>query len=316
VIVKWHLDELPAALAEAGVEQPFLIASERWRGLDLPPHVAWLSVVPADQVDVPGEADGILAVGGGSAIDTGKYASAQSGKPLVSVPTTYAGAEWTTMYGIRSPDRKMQSGGTGAHPAAIVYDVDLTLGLPHAESVGTALNALAHCAEALYVKGRSPAGDEQALAGARLIAEWLPRVAADGADREARDGLLHGAAHAGHALGLAGLGLAHAMAQALGGRYGIAHGAMNALCLPPALEFNREVVPGEVARFGEAIGGDPVERTRELALLGGFERLRDFGVPREDLADLAEAAALRGGNRNNPSAATPDEIEEMFVAIW
>jgi alcohol dehydrogenase class IV len=166
------------------------------------------------------------------------------------------------------------------------------------------------------VKGRSDEGDERALAGARLIAQWLPRVAADGADREARDGLLQGAAHAGHALGLAGLGLAHAIAQALGGRYGIPHGAMNALCLPPVLEFNRSVVPSEIARFGEAISGDPVERSRELAVLGGFERLRDFDVPRADLPALAEAAAGRGGNRNNPRRATPAEIEKLLAGIW
>jgi maleylacetate reductase len=315
VIVAWRLDELEPTLAQVGVERPFLIASERWRRLELPYAHRW-SEVPSHRVEVPEDADGILALGGGSAIDTGKHASAQADRPLVSVPTTYSGAEWTTMYGIRSPDRRMQSGGRGAHPVAIVYDVDLTIGLPRAESVGTALNALAHCAEALYVKGRSDEGDEQALAGARLIAQWLPRVAADGADREARDGLLQGAAHAGHALGLAGLGLAHAIAQALGGRYGITHGAMNALCLPPALEFNRSVVPSEIARFGEAISGDPVERSRELAVLGGFERLRDFDVPRADLPALAEAAAGRGGNRNNPRRATPAEIEKLLAGIW
>jgi alcohol dehydrogenase class IV len=122
--------------------------------------------------------------------------------------------------------------------------------------------------------------------------------------------------HGGHALALAGLGLAHAMAQALGGAYGLPHGTLNALCLPPALAFNRELVPAEIARFGEAIGGDPVERTRELALLGGFRRLRDLAIPEDDLSEVAEAAASRAGNRANPRPATPVEIEEMFASIW
>ena len=199
--------------------------------------------MPSDRVEVPADADGILAVGGGSAIDTGKAASAQAELPLVSVPTTYSGAEWTTFYGMRTPDRRIQGGGSGARPAAIVYDVDLTLDLPPAESGGTALNALAHCAEALYVRGHNPEGDAAALSGAALIAGSLPRVLAAPHDREAREELLRGAADAGRALGLAGLALAHAMAQALGGTYGIPHGAMNALCLPPALAFNRELVP-------------------------------------------------------------------------
>jgi maleylacetate reductase len=315
VIVRWSLSELPDVLAEVGVERPLVIASERWRTLGVP-HVAWWAEVPSLQVEVPAEADGILAIGGGSAIDTGKHTSAESGFSVVHVPTTYSGAEWTTFYGVRSPDRVMRGGGAGAHPVAIVYDVDLTLGLPPDQTAGTAMNALAHCAEALYVAGRSAEGDEQALLGAPLIASALPRVLADPADRTAREDLLRGAMHAGHALGLAGLGLAHAMAQALGGAYGLPHGAMNALCLAPALEFNARVVPDAVERFGAAIGGDAVGRSRELAVLGGFERLRDFNVPEQDLPALAAQAAQRGGNRANPRPASPQEILGLFRAIW
>ena len=93
------------------------------------------------------------------------------------------------------------------------------------------------------------------------------------------------------------MGLAHAMAQALGGTYGLPHGAMNALCLPPALEFNSRFVPAEVARFGEAVGADAVERSRELALLGGFDRLRDFAVP-------GSRSWLRSPRRRRSAAAT------------
>jgi maleylacetate reductase len=315
VIVRWGLDELPAVLGEAEIERPMVIASPRWKTLDLP-HVEWWAEVPSNRVEVPAAADGLLAVGGGSAIDTGKFASAQTGKPVVHVPTTYSGAEWTTFYGIRSPDRLMQGGGGGAHTKGIVYDVELTVDLPPDVTAGTALNGLAHCAEALYVQGRSREGDEQALTGARLIADALPRVLEAPQDRAAREALLRGAAQAGHALALAGLGLAHAMAQALGGRYGIAHGAMNALCLPPALDYNRAYVPDEVARFGEAIGGDAVERSRDLARLGGFRRLRDYGVPEAELPEVAAAAAARGGNLANPRPASAAEILKLLGAIW
>jgi maleylacetate reductase len=315
VIVRWGLDELAGTLAEVGIARPLVIASERWRTLDVP-HVAWTTEVPSVQVDVPAEADGVLAIGGGSAIDTGKHTSAESGLPVVHVPTTYSGAEWTTFYGIRSPDRVIRGGGAGARPVAIVYDVDLTLGLPRDQTAGTAMNALAHCAEALYAAGHSPAGDVQALLGAPLIADALPRVLADLSDRVARELLLRGAMHAGHALGLAGLALAHAMAQALGGAYGLPHGAMNAICLAPALEFNARVVPEAVERFGAAVGGDAVERSRELARLGGFERLRDYGIPEGDLAALAAAAAQRGGNQANPRVASPAEILGLFESIY
>jgi len=166
MIVRWSLEDLPDTLAEVAIRRPFVIGSERWRKLDVPGSAGWWSEVPSEQAAVPPEADGIVAIGGGSAIDTGKYASAQSGLPVVHVPTTYSGAEWTTFYGIRSPDRRIQGGGAGAIPVAIVYDVDLTLDLPQPESAGTALNALAHCAEALYVESHNSDADVQALRNA------------------------------------------------------------------------------------------------------------------------------------------------------
>jgi maleylacetate reductase len=317
VIVRWSLAELPAVLDELGLSRPLLVASERWDELDLPYAARW-SEIPSDRIEVPADVDSLLAVGGGSAIDTAHYASSRTGLPVVSVPTTYSGAEWTPSFGVRSPDRHMVGGGSGANLAAIVYDVGLTLGLPRVESVGTAMNALAHCAEALYVKGRNDDADACALGGAALIAEALPRVVADLHDRASRVELLRGAASAGEALALAGLGLAHAMAQALGGRYGLPHGTMNALTLPPALRFNAPLAPDAVARFGAAIGSpeDAAGMVEALAGLGEFGRLRDFGVPEEDLPAVAEAAAGRAGNQNNPRPATPAEIEGLLRQIY
>jgi len=320
VIVRWGLRELPQLLGKLGIERPFLIASERWSKLDLPADSGW-SEVPSDRIDEIAEAtddaDGLLAVGGGSAIDLAKAVSVATGLPVVSVPTTYSGSEWTPSFGIRDTQRRMQGGGAGASLAGIVYDPDLMLTLGLEESVGTAMNALAHCAEALYVKGRNEEADALALEGARTINEALPQVAAFLDDRKARTRLLAGADAAGHALALAGLGLGHAMAQAIGGRYGLPHGALNAICLPAALRFNEPVAGDEIARLGRALKtNDPVARVRELAQLGGFARLRDLGVPEADLAELAVAAAGRGGAKANPRSATSGEIEELLRSIW
>lgn len=303
MIVRWGLEELPGVLEDAGVDRPLLVASERWDRLAIPAAHRWTEI-PSDRIAVPPEADGILAVGGGSAIDTAKAASAASDLPLVSVPTTYSGAEWTDFFGIRSPDRRQVGGGSGARLAGIVYDPELTLDLPRAQTGGTALNALAHCVEALY-----PGELEEARRGAATIDEWLPRVLEDGSDFEARTRLLEGASDAGQALAKHGLYLGHAMAQAVGGRYGIAHGAANALCLPPAMRFNLPVAPW-------AMTAVPVERVEELARLAGFERLRDLGVPEDELDDVATAAAARPGARSNPRPASAAEIADLYRSVW
>ena len=114
----------------------------------------------------------------------------------------------------------------------------------------------------------------------------------------------------------AGLGLGHALAQALGGRYGLPHGAMNALSLPQALRFNEPVAGEEIARFGEAMGtDDPIGRVEELARLGGFERLRDFGVRRTS-SSRSPRPQVRPGARSNPRPATLAALVELLRAMW
>lgn len=319
MIVRWGIDGLAGLLDTLGVERALLVTSERFGGLDLPVAARFTGVRPHAPLDVvsaataaAADADGIVGLGGGSAIDTSKAVAAATRLPLVAVPTTYAGAEWTPYFGMRDEARRVKAGGSGAGTSGIVYEPTLTLDLPREETVGTAMNALAHCAEALYA-GPCDAAAE----GARLIARHLPEVVAAPRDLQARTGLLQGAMHAGEALAERGLFLAHAMAQALGGRYGLSHGAMNALCLAPALRFNESVVPDAIAALGAALGSDdPARRVEELARLGGFERLRDFGVPEGELVELASVAAARPGSRANPRAATPEDVEALLRSIW
>ena len=319
MIVRWGIGELTSLLDELGIGRPLLVTSSRFADLELPVRNRFtgvqrhspLEIVSAATAAASG-ADGLVGLGGGSAIDTSKAVSAGTGLPLVAIPTTYAGAEWTPYFGMRDAVRRLKTGGSGANTVGVLYEPTLTLGLPREDTVGTAMNALAHCAEALY------AGEcADASVGAELIARWLPEVVLDGRNLEARTGLLEGAMHAGMALGERGLFLAHAMAQALGGRYGLPHGAMNAICLAPVLRFNAEVAPEAVASFGRSIGAtDAAAKVEELARLGDFERLRDFDVPESELSELAAETAQRPGARANPRPASADDIEALLRTVW
>lgn len=333
-IGRGSLAELPDVAAELGLERLLLVTSKRGAAAHaarLPVAAVYDAVSPHVPVETVREAaalarahgvDGLVGLGGGSAIDTCKAVTVELLEErrlrTIAVPTTYAGAEWTPFFGVvYEPGRK----GGGAHelaaPVAALYDPELQLDLPVPETVGTALNALAHCAEAYYVAGHNDDGDRHADCGATELAYALPLVAAAPRSLYARTRLLCGAMRAAFALEAAGLALGHAMAQALGGRYGLPHGALNAVCLPAALRFNTEAVPEAVARFGRRMGtDDPAGRVEELAALGGFRRLRDLGVPREDLSELAEAVVVRAGAKANPRAASAAEVEALLASVW
>jgi alcohol dehydrogenase class IV len=113
------------------------------------------------------------------------------------------------------------------------------------------------------------------------------------------------------------LALGHALAQGLGGRYGAPHGALNALTLPAALRFNEPVAAEAIDRFGEAIGSPaPATRVEELARLGGYERLRDLGIPEDAPHEVAATVAERPGAKANPRPVTPADVEALIRSIW
>jgi maleylacetate reductase len=330
------LAELEDVCTEAGIERPLLVTTRRgaqsvgplpvvgvYEGVR--PHVPIETVEEAVARVVDVEADGLVGLGGGSAVDTCKAVVAglaeQGREPLprvVAVPTTYAGAEWTPYFGVRlAPGRKGGGREARATPIAAIYDPTLTLDLPLEPTVGTSMNALAHCAEAYYHPEATRRAARHADTGATAIEHALPLVVERPHGIYGRSRLLEGAHRAALALAESGVCLAHAMAQGIGGRYGVPQGSANAVCLPAALRFNAEAVPEAVERLATALRTDDApSRIAELAALGGFERLRDLGVPEAGLEELAGVIAARPGTQANPRPAGADEIAGLLRAVW
>ena len=309
------LADLPEVCAEAGITKPLLVASRRGaesvEGLPVAgvydgvrPHVPVETVHEAAAAVRKTGADGLVGLGGGSAVDTCKAVVAElagSGEALpriVAVPTTYAGAEWTSGFGmLLEPGRKGGGRHEQARPVAAIYDPELTLGLPLDATVGTSMNALAHCAEAYYHPASTEIAARNADTGATAISYALPIVAERLDGIYGRTRLLEGAFRAALALAESGLCLGHAMAQALGGRYGLPQGTTNAICLPAALRFNAEAVPDAVVLLQEQqVGVGAVadalvvlafiegcrglcHEVSQLAVLNLFDLVARHGVP-------------------------------------
>lgn len=256
-------------------------------------------------------ADVLVSLGGGSCADAAKAAAhrlADEGGGAavahVAVPTTYSGAEVTPFYGVTDPATGTKSGGVRADlaPRVVVYDPELTLTTPTRVTAETALNALAHCVEALWARDRTPEAAALAAAGATTLAEALPEVVDHPEDLAARARLLAGAAQAGRALQNAAMGVHHGLAQQVGARTGIAHGLANAVLLPHSIRFNAEGCPGALAVLARAWGtDDPAGFVAGLlGRVGLPSRLSEVGVTGADVEAVARAAPTNRNVARNP----------------
>jgi maleylacetate reductase len=238
-------------------------------------------------------ADGLVAAGGGSAIGLAKAIARETGLATIAVPTTYSGSEVTAVLGTTDGDRKVTVRDERVRARTIIYDPDLTLGLPPAVTAASGMNALAHCVEALWVEGRSPVTEAVAAEAVRRFADNLPRAVADGRDRHARGECLAAAWLAGLSLA-AGSALHHKLAHVLGG-YGLPHAETHAILLPHTTRFNLAAAALARARLAEALrASDPATALADM--IAAFpipRRLRDVGLDEKRIADAAgEVAAL------------------------
>ncbi len=216
-------------------------------------------------------ADCLISVGGGAAIGLGKGIALETAMPIIAIPTTYSGSEMTAFCGITIDGVKRMHQSLNMLARTVIYDPALSAKLPVAISAASALNALAHCVDAVYAPTSSPILVAGGVEGARVIADALPRVAAQPDDLAARSDLLYGAYLAGAALA-SGFALQHGIAHVLGGTFGIEHGLSHAVVLPHVTAYNARYAPVAVARIARALGVDN-------AGAGIFDLLVSAGLP-------------------------------------
>jgi maleylacetate reductase len=212
-------------------------------------------------------ADCAVAIGGGSTTGLGKAVALDSGLPILAIPTTYAGSEMTPIWGLTEDGVKKTGRDARVLPKAVIYDPELTLGLPMAMTVTSAMNAIAHAAEGLYAHDGNPIVALMAEEGIRASAAALPRVTADPRDLDARSDALYGAWLCGTVLGAVAMGLHHKLCHTLGGSFNLPHAEVHTVVLPHALAYNAAGAPQAMARVARALGcADAARGTRRVRI--------------------------------------------------
>lgn len=289
----------------------------------------------------------LVALGGGSAIDTAKAAailaanggrledyegenkSRAPGVPIAAVNTTAGtGSECTDFYIVTDPVRrtKLAMVDVNCMVSIAVNDIDFMMSMPPGLTAATGMDALTHAIEAVLSRGASPLTDKDALWAVEQIVRYLPRAVADGGDEEARSMMAYAEYAAGMAFSNAGLGMVHAMAHALGGRYNLPHGVCNAVLLPYVLAFHTRcpVCRERLERVAQAMGLE--ERTPlgviaalralsgQIGILPSLSRLE--GVDPAHFPELAGQALRDTCMASDQLEPTQEEAAAVYLAAY
>jgi maleylacetate reductase len=241
-------------------------------------------------------ADGLCSIGGGSATGLAKAVAAALDLPVVAVPTTYAGSEATSVYGVTGT-RKRTTTDPRVRPRTVIYDPALTTGLPARATATSGFNALAHATAALAGPAYDPFARLYAAEAIRTIARALPVAVRAPDDLDARGDLLWAAWLAGRALAATGTGLHHRLCHVLGGSFGLVHADVHAVLLPHTTARDETLTTAALAHALDA--GDAPAALAELAdRVGVPGGLAAIGLPADRLDDAADRAAEVIGGRD------------------
>ena len=272
-----------------------------------PGEVPYVAAAIVDSVRNPT----LVALGGGRVIDVAKAIAAVRGGRVCAIPTTLSGAEMTGIH--RLPAGREQDAQHRVRPSFVIADPFEMTTLDDRSLRASAMNALAHGAEALYVPLANPVASLAALRGAELIATALDRSAGE----RDRAGLGLGALLCAYALDTTGYALHHVVCQTLVRMVGTPHAETNATMLPSTMNAMRPRAPEEIASLARALGVESHEiRLRIESLGGGPRRLRDLGGNPNRLESARHAILQRPELANTPDPPGPEELRRLLEDAW
>ncbi|WP_207061869.1 iron-containing alcohol dehydrogenase [Motiliproteus sp. SC1-56] len=365
--------ELPTILTSLGCKRPLIITDKVMVELgyasalqdvlarhsmgtdvfdDTVPEPTAASIQAGVQKARAGDYDCVVALGGGSPIDSAKAIAIlarhggtmrdykfprivnEPGLPVIAIPTTAGTGSEVTRFTIitdETSDEKMLCVGVAFMPVAALVDYSLTLSAPPRITADTGIDALTHAIEAYVSQKANPYSDSQALAAMRLIGPNLRQAFHDGRDKKAREAMMLGSTLAGVAFSNASVALVHGMSRPIGAAFHVPHGLSNAMLLPTVTAFSIPAAPARYADCARAMGVATAQDDTDTAnrkLLDELNSLNDelqvptpvqFGIDRQRFIDLmptmAEQALASGSPNNNPRVPSADEIVGLYQQI-
>ncbi len=368
------LAELPAMLARLGVAKPLIVTDPYIRGCGIldratglldDARVRWQ--VFADTVPDPttavieigarilenGDFDSLVAIGGGSSIDTAKGISVlaanggkmrdykvpneipKAGLPILAIPTTAGTGSEVTRFTVvtdTETDEKMLIAGLACCPLAAIVDYELTLSMPYRLTADTGIDSLTHAIEAYVSRRANPYSDGLARQAMGLIARNIRTACAEPDNHQAREAMMLGATTAGMAFSNASVALVHGMSRPIGAFFHVPHGLSNAMLLPEITAFSASAALDRYADCARSMGVADEDEGSQGAVARLLEELRrlnrDLQVPspraygidvnryEELLPVMADQALASGSPGNNPRVPTADEIIQLYQKVY
>jgi maleylacetate reductase len=262
------------------------------------------------------KADGVLAIGGGTAIGMSKAIALRTDLPQLVLPTTFAGSEMTptlieTERGVRTTQRSLK-----VLPETVIYDPELVSALPPSIAGPSVMNAMAHSVEALYARDANPATSLMAEESIRALGDALPRILANAMDKDAWTEAQYGAWLAGVCLGSVGMAVHHKICQTLADAFDVKHADVHCVMLPYTVAFNSMTAPEATRRLARALGCNEAASALYALMLkaGGQTTLKEMGLTRAALERAADIASK--DPRDNSKPITREDILEMLLAAY